>query len=389
MARPRLDALTGLRIVGSMHVAMAHLPHLQNDPSISLSLRRCFISHGMGVPFFFLLSGFVLTYRYHEEFSQPTLKSIGKYYYARLARIWPVHLFTLALAIPLAMNPAYTLRLDTAIMNVFLVQSWFPFQIQSQSYNGITWTLSIEIFFYLTLPLLLWIFGRIRATPLVLILMIPPLWIVPAIQSVYLSNYASDWSTYKVAVCPLVRLGEFLIGMLMALAFLRSGPKEQKATTRRETIEWTIVEAAALYLVGTMVFFSYRVPLYLRLNGYYTISLAILIMVFARQKGHISAFFASPVPTYLGQISFPFFMVHSIVFVCLDRLVPTGLGSWERAILYLQTAAIVAVVIHYAVEAPLGSLLMDRSKRRREKAVEVPTTATTQRPEPVVSEIGA
>lgn len=359
---PRLDSLTGLRFVAALHVALTHMPHLQADDSLPVSFRRCVISHGPAVPFFFILSGFILTYRYHRDFTVLNATSIKKFYFTRFARIWPVHLLTLGLACFLSPNPNHQNRIDSAILNAGLVQSWIPIELYSQSYNSVAWTLSIEVFFYLCTPFILRALANCRAVLGPLLAMTLPIWLLAATQSCYLSKSPSTLATYLVAVCPVVRLGEFLIGVLLALAFVQGRNGAPSRATQRECIEWTIVESIALFFLATLLYWGYTVPVYVRLNGYYTISLAILILVFARQKGYLSHFFASTVLKYLGEISFAFFMVHCLVFVALDRLTPSNLGSLERVALYLQAAGLVAVVVHHAVELPIGSWLVNRRR---------------------------
>lgn len=359
---PRIDSLTGLRFVAALHVALTHMPHLQRDDSISLAFRQCVMSHGPAVPFFFILSGFILTYRYHQDFTVLTAPRLKRFYGTRSARLWPVHLLTLGFAFFLSPNPNHQNRWDSAILNAFLVQSWAPSELYSQSYNSVAWTLSIEVFFYLCTPFLLWGLARWRASPAQLIAMALPIWLLAATQSIYLSKNPSQIATYLVAVCPLVRLGDFLIGAMLALAYVRSGSTPQATTTQRERVEGTIVEGIALCFLASLLYGAHAVPLYLRLNGYYTILLGILIIVFARQKGYVSHFFASSGPRYLGEISFAFFMIHCLVFVALDRLTPSNLGSWERAALYLQTAGLVAVVVHHMVELPIAAWLLKRHR---------------------------
>ena len=104
-AKSRLDALAGLRFVAAAVVALAHLPAVSHDPELGKIAVR-FLSEGLyGLTFFFVLSGFVLAYGYHERLAQPTRVSLKSYYIARVARIWPLHLFTLGLAIVLPISP--------------------------------------------------------------------------------------------------------------------------------------------------------------------------------------------------------------------------------------------------------------------------------------------
>lgn len=59
--------------------------------------------HGLGfagVGFFFVLSGFILTYTYHRDFdARLTWQRVRSIYVARFARIYPVHFVTTMIAL--------------------------------------------------------------------------------------------------------------------------------------------------------------------------------------------------------------------------------------------------------------------------------------------------
>src|SRR3954468_5933568 len=97
-APPRLDALTGLRALAAAGVAFAHMPHLQAAADVPPLLKRLALEGGVGVPFFFVLSGFVLAYTYHTRLAAPTRGDVWRYSAARVGRVWPVHLLAFALA---------------------------------------------------------------------------------------------------------------------------------------------------------------------------------------------------------------------------------------------------------------------------------------------------
>ncbi|WP_041064256.1 acyltransferase family protein [Cohnella kolymensis] len=61
----------------------------------------------VGVSFFFVLSGFILFYNYHSQFTAFKMPSIKRFYIARIAKIYPVHLLTLVLAIPYFVRADY------------------------------------------------------------------------------------------------------------------------------------------------------------------------------------------------------------------------------------------------------------------------------------------
>ncbi|WP_368784602.1 acyltransferase family protein [Arthrobacter sp. 4R501] len=88
--RTQLNSLTGLRFFAAMAVVLYHV-HLY-FPAVSDSL--AIFGYGYtGVSFFFILSGFVLAWSHRPNFRP------GRFYWNRVARIWPLHLLTMLVAI--------------------------------------------------------------------------------------------------------------------------------------------------------------------------------------------------------------------------------------------------------------------------------------------------
>ncbi len=363
--KPRLDALTGLRLLAAAAVAFAHLPHLHVDPALAPTVRRAMAEGFAGVPFFFVLSGFVLTYGYHDRLARPTRAALAGYYAARVARIWPVHLLALGLAalLPVAPVPG---RPGPALANALLVHAWVPDLGYIQSYNSVSWTLSIEAFFYLLLPGLLWAAARWRsAGPVTLTLAAAAAWLLPAGLVLWHAGHLGPWSLYLCNVCPAVRLGEFAVGGLLGLALVRAGGPGKEPPTRRGWLFWTVLELAAVLAVAVMVKRSDRVHLLFRLSGYYTPAFALVVAVFARQRGALSGLMAGRLPVYLGEVSFAYFLLHAIVFVHVGRWVGEWGGSFGRAAVPLAAAGVAAVAVHHLVEVPMRARLVRLAKPRR------------------------
>lgn len=106
-----------------------------------------------GVSFFFVLSGFVLTHAYSDlTFTRTDLQN---FFVARIARIWPAHIFAIVILLTLV----GTSRVDGAppsfLLNVLLLQGWVPVKDIFFSFNGLSWTVSTELGFYVLFPLLI------------------------------------------------------------------------------------------------------------------------------------------------------------------------------------------------------------------------------------------
>ncbi len=123
----------------------------------------------VAVEYFWAVSGFVFAHVYLADTG-----GRGRFWLARLARLWPLHLLTLIVVA--GMQAVYTGTHGTAfiyhyqdlrhfVLNLAMAQYW---GIQdNQSYNGPTWSLSTEMVAYLAFWLLL---PALRRVPLALAL---------------------------------------------------------------------------------------------------------------------------------------------------------------------------------------------------------------------------
>lgn len=96
------------------------------------------------------LTGFLFGYFYIDK------KIDKKYVLSKLAKFYPFHcigfLFSLIYLALLKINFSFETIL-LALTNLSLLQSFIPFQKYFFSYNGVSWYLSVTMFFYLLSPL--------------------------------------------------------------------------------------------------------------------------------------------------------------------------------------------------------------------------------------------
>jgi peptidoglycan/LPS O-acetylase OafA/YrhL len=153
--QPRLDgstgnikSLTGLRFFAAVIVVVHHtLPGWSH----STYTWRVAQFGDLGVTFFFILSGFVLSWsQLGLEKKQTTLRFLK----FRFARIYPLHLIFLLITLFafIAFNATLAgypgAEKATVISNFLLTQAWIPLHPEiRQGLNGVSWTLSVEFFF--------------------------------------------------------------------------------------------------------------------------------------------------------------------------------------------------------------------------------------------------
>lgn len=158
-----------------------------------------------GVPIFFVLSGFLITYLMLKEQDEFGTFNLKNFYLRRILRIWPVYFFVLIIGFVLfpiirsyIMKDSYIESANSIYYILFLsnfdqiAHTTLPFGIGL----GPTWSVSIEEQFYVVWPLFLLFFKKksfIWAIVLVLLatLVLTPLLGFPSKHSVFCMMYLS------------------------------------------------------------------------------------------------------------------------------------------------------------------------------------------------------
>src|SRR5690242_13441536 len=99
----QLQSLTPMRGMAALWVVLYHYGS-QYLPALQAGRYTHLLDKGyLAVDLFFMLSGFVLTHVYWRAFTGPVRGSYGKFLLARVARLYPLHLFVLSLFIATAL----------------------------------------------------------------------------------------------------------------------------------------------------------------------------------------------------------------------------------------------------------------------------------------------
>ncbi len=356
----RLDALTGLRFIAALAVFVHHAQAL--FPS---GVGKLGPLGGGAVSFFFVLSGFILTHVYGEHLERGSLRA---FYAARLARIWPVHLASLMLLFllfgsgPLADGSARFLL----VRHTLLLQAWDVDLAHAMGFNGVAWSISVEAFFYAGFPF----FCRLSTRGLRRALAVVGLGTVGALVALELLALrhpeVSDEVSAVLHVLPPLRLCEFLTGIATA-RWLKS---RASASAPRSFVQDTCTELALLALVvGSYLALTQtrwlsefsgalgaaHLSSYLVHGPAFAPVFALTVAGFAYSRGAFARACGSRGAVFLGEVSFSFYMVHSLML----RLV----RSWPEAEPLASAATALAlslaagVLMHFIVELPLRDML--------------------------------
>jgi peptidoglycan/LPS O-acetylase OafA/YrhL len=173
-----MPALTGLRGCGALAVMIYHFKDIANlfwgEDVGNMGLFK--YGH-FGVDLFFILSGFIICHVHFSDFKTSIeLSDLKRYLALRFFRIYPLHIsamFILLLLVVVfspfksfqAASNTYTVK--SFIVSALLIQNWGVWF--GWPWNGLSWTLSVEVLLYLAFPFLCLILRRIKSarTPLI------------------------------------------------------------------------------------------------------------------------------------------------------------------------------------------------------------------------------
>ncbi len=160
--------LNGLRFFAALAVMITHIELIKGQMMFEYlyeSSPLVFELGSLGVIFFFVLSGFLITYLLLSEKERTGTIQVGYFYLRRVLRIWPLYFLIVALgffALPHLdfMKVDYFMQFKNqyTVVNLFLFVLMLP-NLAFAMYNplphiGQTWSIGVEEQFYLLWPLL-------------------------------------------------------------------------------------------------------------------------------------------------------------------------------------------------------------------------------------------
>jgi len=306
-----------------------------------------------GVDFFFVLSGFIITYVHHGDVGRPD--RLSRFAWRRLTRIYPIYWVVTAVVVLLALlshDETQNLRLDQIVPSLMLL----PYE--GGPLLGVAWTLEHEMLFYLAFALaILW-------RPVGVALVFASLMLVAAGQFGLLSGYLSEFLAAPYHL-------EFLMGILSALAVLRFRfplPRILAAVGIVAFVAAGLGENANLFAAaGIVSVFLFGLS-----------SAAIIIGAATAER--LGTLRVGAIGALLGAASYSIYLTHTVT-IGLTAHVMARLGiispipDWLMLLMAVCAAIAGGLAFHWIVERPLGVALRrlaDSWRRHRAKRTPLP-----------------
>jgi peptidoglycan/LPS O-acetylase OafA/YrhL len=310
----------------------------------------------LAVPYFFILSGFVLAYNYADDFHRVTWSGYFGFIGRRWLRIYPVHFATLMAVLALVLSSRWlgmTINREDKysffdfVLNLFLVQTWVPHH--ELSWNGPSWSISSEWFAYLLFPFLC--VALHRRSPF----QRAGLALLACLASVGFFVWAIGMPfSMLVSVLP-----TFLTGCAIATTLRhRVGPSR----VPRYLPDLIVLTIVCTPLLLRAHYEADRV-LYRSMVGLLVACFAGTIYCFGSLGNSCARLWRSGPLLYLGEISYSLYMTHILVLMVGPKLLPTT--RFAESSLAVRLCVLAAYALFFMGAALASYYLVEKPFRKR------------------------
>ena len=312
------EGLNGLRFFAALAVIITHIELTKNFFKIQncwQSSTLIFNLGGLGVYFFFVLSGFLITYLLIIEKQKTGTVAVKKFYIRRVLRIWP--LYFLILIVGFFVLPNFK-QIDIQYQKVYFEQNFFPnlilflFMLPNLAFSifpavphiGQLWSIGVEEQFYIAWPIIVKQSAKLLKTLIIIILSLIVLKIV-----VLLLGKMFYQETWYIALKKLIAMSKF---ESMAIG----GVGAYLLSIKHSVINFIKLPFVAISALILILLIIYFIPEKLQDAQHLPISvlfLVIILNVISSQTKWIK----NKVFDFLGKISYGIYMYHLMIIPCV------------------------------------------------------------------------
>ena len=334
-----------------------YIPHLDGLRAISIILvifyhaELFFFSGGfIGVDIFFVISGYLISQIFHKNFHQ------NNFYFhfieSRVRRILPGIVLLCLATIPfswLILFPNEIIKFTDSLISAPLFISNFTFYLQSNYFDKLaidipllhTWSLSVEIQFYLMFVFLMFITSKISKNFKIKIIIF--LFIILFFISYYFSTHQLRLENFYFSV---PRFWEFLFGVLLYFYQIRKAGKK---------INFNIYNFLSISGVILIIISLIVIDKNSRFPGTITLLPVIgasLIILYSRNENLVGKVLSNNLFTYIGKISYSLYLWHYPVF-SFYSLYFIKFNSFAEKSLLIFLSIVCATLSFHLFEQPL------------------------------------
>lgn len=350
MSKQIFPALTGVRALAAYMVFIVHYNSLGET---EFEFLKKFVGQfHIGVSIFFVLSGFLIAYRYMDAKNF----QFGRYMINRIARIYPIYfiLTTITFLATWYYRQEESFDWISYAMNITFLRGFFDDLLFTGIAQG--WSLSVEETFYITAPLFFLLLRKSKY----FLFNLPMLVLAIGFAIVHFFGNSLSFgffatNNFLLEFTFLGRVFEFFIGIGIVFVLHKS---QQLSTSGWFTYGGTVAMIICICFMSILEndgAASEKIPFYfVYLLFLPLLGIAPLLFGLIQEKTLLQRIFSSKVAVLLGKSSYAFYLVHMGIFKFkLDTITD---NLWVIFIVL----NILAIGIYLFLEKPLNRIIRAR-----------------------------
>lgn len=264
-----------------------------------------------GVAFFFILSGFILSYAYGEKVF------LRKFHHKvflkkQLWKFYPLHLLTFIIMIALDARIGHYYHWTKLLANMLLLQSWIPSNDFYFVANGSSWFLSDLLYFYVIFPFLFLFLVRASRRTLAITGTI-----ILLLYAYMAASIPEDMINPLLYASPLTRQIDFAVGILlfrMCSSNIGNHIRKQMERMTPQQTTWLEIGMGLLVVISFFIYENASWRFCCACLFWFTMP-PVLYVFYETDKrlGAITRLLHTPFMQWLGTISFEIYLTHWIV----------------------------------------------------------------------------
>lgn len=340
----RIIAIDALRGLAALAVMTVHA--LGSAKNIYPEYINYIIKNGgLGVQLFFVISGFSMFLTLSKSMSIES-KDIFNFYIRRIFRIMPLFLFVLLFSFIFKNYPLYTASgpvIENFLAHFFIIDSFNPYWM-SNGIIGVEWTISIEMLFYLFVPVF---FKYIKNKKNAIIATV----LATLISSIYVKNMLTlnpigniDLWKYFLYKNLIFQLPVFMSGFILYYLIF---PQKEIIS---EKINKLIIPIVLIILIA---------PNLILFNKYSIIGIIFVLLCYLVYKYPLKII-VNKYTCHLGKISFGIYLLHLYAMQLALKII-SMFNIENNTLLFYNTYFIVSIIIVIIISSLAYKLIEEPS----------------------------
>lgn len=327
--RRYITGLDGLRAIAVLGVISFHV------------MPTKIVGGWLGVPLFFVLSGYLITDLLIQEYDSKQYIAPVKFYLRRLKRLYPalVGMLVVTTTIILLFDKQLIFNLRyILITNLTYVYNFWAInngQSYFQQFGGASpfthlWSLSIEGQFYLVWPFVVWAVLKLNMKRLYMSVFLFLMSIASAILMMIL--YQPD-AINRAYYGTDTRLFALLLGASLAFIWPSSHLRQTVAKKTKKMLNVTGSIALVLTVCGLLWLDGQNSATYYGLMYLFTLVITVLIAIIVHPSSWLSKGFNNRLLNYIGTRSYSIYLYQLPVFVFYEKMIPHYKASFLNVVI--------------------------------------------------------